>query len=59
MISLEDIYFTYPDSDFKLNIKELSFKKGSKTAIIGTSGYGKTTMLNLIAGINLPATFLG
>lgn len=54
MIFLKDIYFTYPDSDFKLNIKELTFKKGSKTAIIGTSGYGKTTMLNLIAGINLP-----
>lgn len=55
MISLKDIYFTYPDSDFKLNIDNLSFKRGSKTAIIGTSGYGKTTMLNLIAGINLPS----
>lgn len=54
MISLENIFFTYPDSDFKLNIKQLDFEKGSKTAIIGTSGYGKTTMLNLIAGINLP-----
>jgi len=54
MISLENIFFTYPDSDFKLIIKHLEFGKGSKTAIIGTSGYGKTTMLNLIAGINLP-----
>ncbi len=54
MISLKDIYFTYPDSDFKLNINNLTFEKGSKTAIIGTSGFGKTTMLNLIAGISLP-----
>ncbi len=54
MISLENIYFQYPDSDFKLSIDQLNFDIGSKTALIGTSGYGKTTMLNLIAGIILP-----
>lgn len=54
MITLENIFFRYPDGDFKLRINQLIFKTGSKTAIIGTSGYGKTTMLNLIAGIILP-----
>lgn len=54
MITLENIFFQYRDSDFKLNIDQLKFKTGTKTAIIGTSGYGKTTMLNLIAGIILP-----
>ncbi len=54
MISLENIYFRYQNSDFKLDIDHLTFEKGSKTAIIGTSGFGKTTMLNLIAGILLP-----
>lgn len=54
MISLDSIFFSYPASDFKLHIDHLSFDRGSKTAIIGTSGYGKTTMLNLIAGIILP-----
>jgi ABC-type lipoprotein export system ATPase subunit len=54
MISLNNIFFQYPDSDFKLSIDQLTFKTGSRTAIIGTSGYGKTTMLNIIAGISLP-----
>ena len=54
MIQLKNIQFHYPQSDFSLNIKELQFENGSRTAIIGPSGFGKTTMLNLIAGILLP-----
>ena len=54
MIVLDKIFFKYPDSEFKLGIDDLKFSHGSKTAIIGTSGYGKTTMLNLIAGISKP-----
>ncbi len=54
MIQLKDIQFQYPQSDFNLNIEDLSFADGSKTAVIGPSGFGKTTMLNLIAGILLP-----
>jgi len=54
MIEISNIQFQYPKSDFKLQIKELHFSSGSKTAIIGASGFGKTTMLNLVAGILLP-----
>ena len=54
MVALENVFFQYPDSEFQLNIDNLSFEQGSKTAIIGTSGYGKTTMLNIIAGIITP-----
>ncbi len=54
MIELKDISFQYPQSEFELKISELSIQAGSKTAIIGPSGFGKTTLLNLIAGILTP-----
>lgn len=54
MIQLKDIQFQYPQSDFRLKINDLQFINESRTAIIGPSGFGKTTMLNLIAGILLP-----
>lgn len=54
VIKLNKISFNYPDSEFLLTIDELLIKGGSKTAIIGPSGFGKTTMLNLIAGILIP-----
>jgi len=54
MIELSDIRFQYYKSDFSLRINKLCFEKGSKTAIVGSSGFGKTTMLNLLAGILLP-----
>ena len=54
MISLTNISFQYPDSDFHLELDELSIQSGTKTAVIGPSGFGKTTLLNLISGIYIP-----
>jgi len=54
MIELTDIDFRYPNADFRLYFEKLSFQSGSKTAVIGPSGYGKTTLLNLISGIFVP-----
>jgi len=54
MIELKNIKYSYPNSDFHLSINNLSIDAGQKTAVIGPSGFGKTTMLNLIAGILLP-----
>jgi len=54
MIQLKNIKYSYPNSDFKLELEKLNINKGSKTAVIGPSGFGKTTLLNLIAGILLP-----
>ena len=54
MIELNDVKYSYPNSDFHLSINNLSIDTGQKTAVIGPSGFGKTTMLNLIAGILIP-----
>jgi len=54
MINLKDIKYSYPNSDFHLSIDQLNIEQGNKTAVIGPSGFGKTTMLNLIAGIIMP-----
>ncbi len=54
MINIKDLYFEYDNSDFSLNIPELQISNGIKAAVIGPSGYGKTTLLNLISGISTP-----
>ena len=54
MIGLSNIAFRYPNSAFHLELEALRFEKGSKTAVIGPSGFGKTTLLNLISGISIP-----
>ncbi len=54
MIEIRDVSFRFPDGDFHLNVPALSIAAGSHVAIAGPSGTGKTTMLNLIAGILVP-----
>jgi len=54
MISIQNLQFSYPNSDFHLQISSLNVKQGEKVAIIGPSGFGKTTLLNLISGITVP-----
>lgn len=54
MISITDLKFQYPRSDFELNIDSLNIAATEKVAIVGPSGSGKTTLLNLISGIALP-----
>lgn len=52
-ISLQDVYFSY-DKKPVLENTSLTFPKGSFTAIIGPSGTGKTTVVDLITGLLLP-----
>ncbi|MEE9449491.1 MAG: ABC transporter ATP-binding protein [Ignavibacteriaceae bacterium] len=54
MIHIDHLKYSYPNSDFHLNVEKLSINDKQKTAVIGPSGFGKTTMLNLIAGILVP-----
>ena len=56
MINIKELYFEYPRSDFRLSIPELDIKGGAKAAVIGPSGYGKTTFLNLLSGISTPSS---
>jgi len=54
MITINDLAFSYPNGNFLLQIPEFSVEKHEKIAVIGPSGTGKTTLLNLIAGIIRP-----
>ena len=54
MINIQSLSFSYPYSEFRLDIPELSVARGEKVAFVGPSGSGKTTLLNLVAGILSP-----
>jgi putative ABC transport system ATP-binding protein len=54
MIAIKDLNFQYPTGDFSLSIDTLTVARNEKAAVIGPSGTGKTTLLNLIAGIMTP-----
>ena len=54
MITINDLEFSYPTGNFFLQIPEFSVEKHAKIAVIGPSGTGKTTLLNLVAGIIVP-----
>ena len=54
MISITDLKFHYGEGEFRLRVPELTVERGSTVAVIGPSGTGKTTLLNLIAGVMVP-----
>lgn len=54
MIALRDLDFAYPRGGFRLTIPHLDIARGGHVAIVGPSGTGKTTVLNLIAGLVVP-----
>ena len=55
-ISFKNVKFSYDDSDFKLDNVNLEFKPKSYTAIIGKSGVGKTTIVDLLLGLYAPSS---
>jgi putative ABC transport system ATP-binding protein len=55
MIAINNLEFSYPTGNFFLQIPEFSVEKHEKLAVIGPSGTGKTTLLNLVAGIIVPS----
>ena len=61
-LKLEQVTFAYEKSKYILKNVNILFAKGSKTAIIGRNGSGKTTIINLLTRMYEPASgkiFLG
>ena len=56
-IELKNVSFSYPKTTKKiLNNFSIKIKKGDKIGIIGESGTGKTTLLNIILGLMKPTS---
>jgi len=55
-INFKNVNFSYDDSEFKLDNINLEFKSKSYTAIIGKSGVGKTTIVDLLLGLYTPSS---
>ncbi|MGN0595170.1 MAG: peptidase domain-containing ABC transporter [Hominimerdicola sp.] len=53
-IALENVNFRYGNRDLVLNNLSMTFKKGRKTAIVGESGGGKTTITKLLMSFYEP-----
>jgi len=55
-LSFENVSFSYPGAESEDILKEVSFsiEAGSKTAIVGATGSGKTSLVNLIPRLYEP-----
>ena len=56
MIQVSTLKFSYPEGGFHLDIDTLSIQRGETVAVIGPSGTGKTTLLNLISSVDVSHT---
>lgn len=55
-IKFVNVVFAYPDGKWKLSGVDLEIAIGKTTAIVGGSGAGKSTILDLILGLLKPAS---
>ena len=50
-VKMKDVVFSYTKDSTKIKIPEFVLNKGDKISIIGESGQGKTTVMNILAGL--------
>ena len=50
-IKLRDVIFSYTKESTKIKIPEFILNKGDKVSIVGESGQGKTTTMNILSGL--------
>lgn len=50
-VKLKNVIFSYTESSTKIKIPEFILKSGDKISIMGESGQGKTTVMNILAGL--------
>lgn len=50
-IKLSEVIFSYTKDGTKIKIPEFVLKKGDKISIMGESGQGKTTAMNILSGL--------
>lgn len=50
-VILKDVIFSYTKDSAKIKIPEFILQKGDKISIMGESGQGKTTAMNILAGL--------
>jgi len=54
-VMLRNVDFSYPSRENIINGVNLSIKKGSMTALAGESGSGKSTIIDLVLGLQIPS----
>ncbi len=50
-VKLQEVVFSYPESSTKILIPEFTLNRNEKISVMGESGQGKTTLMNILAGI--------
>lgn len=50
-VQMKDVVFSYVKDSTKIKIPEFVLNKGDKISIVGESGQGKTTVMNILAGL--------
>lgn len=50
-VELKEVIFNYNDKSTKIKIPEFILNKGDKISIMGESGQGKSTTMNILAGL--------